>query len=206
MGSAKGFYLHEITMITRRSAFIVLAGAVLSRRACAQDQVPGGSVPTPLAFRIARLPVGLDADVLALMATYGEGDDEAKFVMELQSGSHGRFRYAAGSHPVRFFAELGKALAASATRLSGAKQGTLPFDMAILGPPTLRSSGGGYGGGPGDWYTTKIFLGQDQVEVYFNFNLVFGEAEFSIKDESYGNAVVSELSKVIWWGWHRAFS
>jgi hypothetical protein len=185
-------------MITRRSAFIVLAGAVLSRRACAQDQVPDARVPTPLAFRIAQLPVGLDVEVLALMATYGEGDDETKFVIELQSEAHGTFRHASGSHPVRFFAELGKALAASATGPSGAKQEALPFDMAMLGSPTLRSPGRGYGGGPGDWYPAKIFLGQDQAEVYFNFNLVSGEAEFSIKDDSYGNAIVSELSKVIW--------
>lgn len=87
---------------------------------------------------------------------------------------------------------------ASAPRLSDEKQQTLSFDTVFLGPPTIRSPDGGYGGAPGDWYTTKLFLGPDQSEVYFNFNLVSGEAEFSIKDEDYGNAVLSELSKVIW--------
>jgi hypothetical protein len=52
------------------------------------------------------LSVESDADVLALKATYGEGDDEAKFVVELQSGSHGTFCHPAGSHPVRFVAGL----------------------------------------------------------------------------------------------------
>ncbi|RUM22217.1 hypothetical protein EFQ99_25345 [Rhizobium vallis] len=186
-------------MITRRSALIILASAVLPGGACAQNQPPGGDgIPEPLAFGIAQLPSGSDANVLALMASYGEGDNETKFVIELQSESHGVFRHVPGSHPVRFFEELGKALIASAPRLSDEKQETLPFDTAFLGPPTIRNPGGGYGGAPGDWYTTKLFLGQDQSEVYFNFNLVSGEAEFSIKDEDYGNAVLSELSKVIW--------
>jgi hypothetical protein len=155
-------------------------------------------MPKPVAFRVAQLPGGSDANVLALMASYGEGDTETKFVIELQSESHGLFRHVPGSHPEKFFEELGKVLMADAPRLSDQKQETLPFDTVFLGPPTTRSPGGGYGGAPGDWYTTKLFMGQDQAEVYFNFNLVIGDAEFGIKDESYGNNVLSELSKVIW--------
>lgn len=186
-------------MITRRSALIVFAGAVLSGGVYAQDQVSDGRPPGSLAFKITRPPAKSDADVLALMASYGGGDDETKFAIELKSESHGMFRHVSGGpRPTRFLSELGKALEASDVRLSDAKQNTLEFDIAFLGPPTIRSPGGGFGGGPGDWYTTKIFLGQDQAEVYLNFNLVSGEAEFSIKDESYGDAVLSELSKVIW--------
>lgn len=186
-------------MITRRSALIILAGAVLPGGACAQNQAPGSdSMPKPVAFRVAQLPSGSDANVLALMASYGEGGTETKFVIELQSESRGVFRHVPGLHPVRFFEELAKALIASAPRLSDQKQETLPFDTVFLGPPTTRSPGGGYGGAPGDWCTTKLSLGQDQSEVYFNFNLVTGDAEFSIKDETYGNDVLYELSKVIW--------
>ncbi|MGR9203961.1 hypothetical protein ACU8OG_08425 [Rhizobium leguminosarum] len=184
-------------MLTRRSVLITLAGAVLPGGACAQAS-EGDNIPKPLAFEIVRLPSGSDVDVLALMASYGQGDNETKFVIELQNESHGAFRHVRGSHPARFFDELGKALMASAPRLSDEKQQTLSFDTVFLGPPTIRSPDGGYGGAPGDWYTTKLFLGPDQSEVYFNFNLVSGEAEFSIKDEDYGNAVLSELSKVIW--------
>ncbi|MGR9182642.1 hypothetical protein ACU8L2_07230 [Rhizobium leguminosarum] len=193
------FLSQENDMISRRSALIVVAGAALSGGVYAQDQVTDGRSPGSLAFKITPLPVKSDADDLALMASYGEGDDETKFAIELKSESHGMFRHVTGGpRPTHFLSELGKALEASDLRLSDAKQDTLAFDIAFLGPSTIRSSGGGFGGGPGDWYTTKIFLGQDQAEVYFNFNLVSGEAEFSIKDESYGNDVLSELSKVIW--------
>lgn len=186
-------------MITRRSALIILAGAVLPGGAWAENQAPDDvSIPRPLAFGIIALPSGSNADVLALMASYGAGDSETKFVIEFQSESHGVFRHVPGSHPARFFETLEKTLLASAPRFSEKKQQTLPFDSVFLGPPTMRAPGGGFGGGPGDWYTTKLFLGQDQSEVYFNFNLVSGEAEFSCKDEDYGNAVLSELSKVIW--------
>jgi len=185
-------------MITRRFVLIVIAAAMLSGNVYAQDQVTDGR-PGSLAFKITWLPVKSDADDLILTASYGDGDDQTKFAIELQSESHGRFRHlSGGARPTQFISDLGKALEASDPRLSDAKQDTLGFDIAFLGPPTVRSSGGGFGGGPGDWYTTKIFLGEDQAEVYFNFNLVTGEAEFSIKDESYGNAVLSELSKVIW--------
>lgn len=185
-------------MITRRSALIAFASAALSGSVYAQDQVTDGR-PGSLAFKITWLPAKSGSDELALMASYGDGDDQTKFAIELRSESHGRFRHLAGGpRPTRFISELGKALEASDPSLSDAKQDTLAFDIAFLGPPTTRSPGGGFGGGPGDWYTTKVFLGEDQAEVYFNFNLVSGEAEFSIKDESYGNAVLSELSKVIW--------
>lgn len=186
-------------MITRRSALMILAGAVLPGSACAENQVPDDvGLPKPLAFRIVQLPSGSNTDVLTLMASYGAGDSETKFVIELQSESHGVFRHLPGSHPARFLEALEKALLTSAPRLSEKKQQTLPFNSVFLGPPTMRSPGGGFGGGPGDWYATKLFLGQDQSEVYFNFNLVSGEAEFTYKDEAYGDAVFSELSKVIW--------
>ncbi|OWV67994.1 hypothetical protein ATY76_13830 [Rhizobium sp. R339] len=186
-------------MITRRSVLMVFASAVFSGSLYAQDQVADGRPPVSLPFKITPLPVKSNADDLALMASYGQGDDETKFVIELHSESHGTFRHVTGGpRPTRFLSALGKALEASDLRFSDVKQDTLEFDIAFLGPATVRSSGGGFGGGPGDWYTTKIFLGQDQAEVYFNFNLVSGEAEFSIKDESYGDDVVSELSKVIW--------
>jgi hypothetical protein len=199
LGPWRQLLSQENDMITRRSALIVFASAVFSGGVYAQDQVTDGRSPGSLAFKITQLPVKSDTDDLALMASYGDGDYQTKFAIELQSESRGRFLHVAGgARPTHFISELGKALEASDPRLSNAKQDTLAFDIAFLGPPTVRSSGGGFGGGPGDWYTTKIFFGEDQAEVYFNFNLVSGEAEFSIKDESYGNAVLSELSKVIW--------
>ncbi|MQB42947.1 hypothetical protein [Rhizobium sp. ICMP 5592] len=196
-------------MITRRSILIMLAGTMLSGRSRAQALVADDDTPVPLAFKVAPLTGGSDTEALALMATYGERDSETKFVIEIQapdekegsgpiSFSRGAFRHVPGSRPTRFFEQLAKALTANAPSLSNAKLETLQFGIAFLGAATARLPGGGFGGGKGDWYATKLFLAQDEAEVFFNFNLVSGEAEFSIKDEDYGNTVLSELSKVIW--------
>jgi len=204
-------------MITRRFGLVALASTILVPRALAQvdDELK------PLSFKIARVPdsANAHAGALTLMATYGDNESKTQFVLEFQaerkraidekgsavlgdsigmSFGRGTLRHVPGSHPAMFFEELGKALAASAPKLSNAKQDALPFDVAFLGRPAARSPGGGLGPGPGDWHTTKLFIGQDEAEVFFNFNLVSGEAEFSIKDEEYGNTIVFELSKVIW--------
>ncbi|TCR85231.1 hypothetical protein [Rhizobium sp. BK376] len=101
-------------MISRRSALIMLLGAALSGEACAQNLTPrGDSTSNALALRVVQLAAGSDPNVLALMASYGKGDDETKFVIELQNESHGLFRHVPGSHPVRFLEELKRALVAS---------------------------------------------------------------------------------------------
>ncbi|MGV1814069.1 hypothetical protein ACQZ6M_05110 [Rhizobium rhizogenes] len=204
------FFVYECRMITRRSILIMSLGTILSGGSLAQDLVlADDDFPAPLAFKVAPLTGGSDTETLALMATYGESENETKFVIEIQapdekegsgpiSISRGAFRHVPGSRRTRFFEQLAKALTAQAPSLSNVKLETLPFSIAFLGAATARLPGGGFGGGPGDWYATKLFLDQDQAEVFFNFNLVSGEAEFSIKDEDYGNTVLSELSKVIW--------
>lgn len=62
-------------MITRRSALIAFASAALSGSVYAQDQVTGGR-PGSLAFKITWLPAKSGSDELALMASYGDGDDQ----------------------------------------------------------------------------------------------------------------------------------
>ncbi|MGO7580467.1 hypothetical protein ACC699_37665, partial [Rhizobium ruizarguesonis] len=63
---------------------------------------------------------------LALMASYGDGDYQTKFAIELQSESLGRFLHVAGvARPTHFISELAKALEASDLLLSNAKQDTL---------------------------------------------------------------------------------
>lgn len=204
-------------MITRRCMLMMSAAAILPGGSRAQSLAPANDFPAPLAFRIVVLPGGSDAKNLVLMAVYGEGEDETKFVIDIRgpddkqdgldgkaeaggsiSFSRGSFRHVPGSRPARFFEELAKAIAANAPSASNAKLDTLPFGMAFLGAATARLPGGGFGRGPGDWYPTKLFLGEEAAEVYFNFNLISGEAEFSMKDSDYGNTVLSELSKVIW--------
>ncbi|NLS15855.1 hypothetical protein HGP16_04670 [Rhizobium sp. P40RR-XXII] len=204
--------------ITRRSILILPVGALLSAQNRAEVPLPPDSdFPGPLPFTIALRPPGSDPEMLALMASFGEGEDQTKFIIEIQGprekdgaseGSaetggpisflRGEFRHVNGSRPARFFEQLAKALAANAPSSSDAKLETLPFGIAFLGAATTRLPDGGFGGRPGDWYATKLFLGEESAEVYFNFNLVSGEAEFSMKDSDYGNTVLSELSKVIW--------
>lgn len=201
-------------MITRRSVLILPVAALLSAQSASEVTLPAdGDFPASFPFKIASVTGGSDAETLALMAHYGEGQDQTKFLIEIQgprkkdgsadletpiSFSHGEFRHVASSRPTPFFDRLANALAADSPIFSNAKQESLPFDIAFLGPPAMRLPGGGFGGGPGDWYATKLFLAEGAAEVYFNFNLKSGEAEFSMKDEDYGNVVLSELSKVIW--------
>ncbi|MGY5804683.1 hypothetical protein ACXHMN_25370 [Rhizobium sp. LEGMi12c] len=201
-------------MITRRSVLILPVAALLSAQSGSEVTLPAdGDFPASLPFRIVPITGGSDTETLALMARYGEGQDQTKFLIEIQgprkkdgsadldtpvSFSHGEFRHVTSSRPAQFFEQLANALAADSPTFSAAKQETLPFDIAFLGPPTTRLPGGGFGGAAGNWYATKLFLAEGAAEVYFNFNLESGEAEFSIKDEDYGNIVLSELSKVIW--------
>jgi hypothetical protein len=68
----------------------------------------------------------------------------------------------------------------------------------ILGDHQSRSSSGSFSHNPGgNWIATKIFLAGDQAEVYLNLNPELHQAEFSIKDADYGDAVLAELAKVL---------
>lgn len=194
-------------MITRRSMLMMSAAAILPGASRAGTLAPANDdFPAPLAFKTTVLPGSSDTEALGLIAVYGE--DETKFIIEIHgpdkkpdgpiSFSRGAFRHVPGSRPTRFFEQLAKALAANAPGAANEKLETLPFGIAFLGAATARLPDGGFGGGPGDWYATKLFLGEEEAEVYFNFSLVSGEAEFSMKDQDYGNTVLSELSKVIW--------
>ncbi|GES44910.1 hypothetical protein RsS62_41620 [Rhizobium dioscoreae] len=205
-------------MITRRAVLILPVGLLVSAQNRIEISVPSADdFPVPLAFRVALQPHGSDTETLILMATYGSGEDETKFIVEIQgpdnteggsdrgadvggpiSFSRGAFHHVPGSRPTRFFQQLAKALTAKVSSFSNAKLETLPFGITFLGAATRRLPEGGFGGGPGDWYATKLFLGEEAAEVYFNFNLKSGDAEFSMKDSDYGNPVISELSKVIW--------
>jgi hypothetical protein len=86
------------------------------------------------------------------------------------------------------------------TKVKRAKE--LPFSYAMLGENQARDSSGGFSDKPpGNWMAMKIFIesdsGDDEGEVFLNFNLKDGKAEFSEKDPDYGDLVVAKLATVL---------
>jgi hypothetical protein len=74
---------------------------------------------------------------------------------------------------------------------------SLPFEFGLLGENQSRTADGAFHTLPkGNWTATKLFLANDQAEVYFNFNPVIHKAEFAIKDPEYGDKVLAEFAKV----------
>ena len=110
----------------------------------------------------------------------------------------GRFLAEPGSKPESFLADLEKVLEAKKLPMKASRSVTLPFEYVILGEKQSRSKDGSFSDSPsGDWTSMKLFLGDDQGEVYVNFSPMLNKAEFSIKDEDYGDFVIAELSKVL---------
>jgi hypothetical protein len=93
---------------------------------------------------------------------------------------------------------LQKTLQAKTVPANPVRVAELPFNAVILGDHVSHSSNGGFAvKPPGNWTTTKLFLGDGSSEVYFNFNLVLGKGEFAVKDPEYGDGVLLELAKVL---------
>lgn len=114
------------------------------------------------------------------------------------SSGHGKFVSLPGSDAAVFVADLARALQARKAPSNVKRVDALAFDYVILGENQSRSRDGGFSDSPkGDWTATKIFLGDDQGEVFLNLNPTSKKAEFSIKDSEYGDFVVAELAKVL---------
>ncbi|MBL8956408.1 MAG: hypothetical protein JNK82_36880 [Myxococcaceae bacterium] len=70
------------------------------------------------------------------------------------------------------------------------KPGPLAMGVAVLGQDVVRHKGGGFGNaGEGSWVATKLFpeVGDRQGEVFFNWSVDEGHAEFSEKDVDYAD-------------------
>lgn len=205
--------------MTRLPAVLSIFLVFSTTLAWAQNKPATKDAPPPAAFKIAEVTNRADApaNMLTYAAGFGSGETQPRFLIEIDGEGtrgkvdgkadadadfffyKGRFRHAVGSHPGPFLAEVAKALGAKAPKMSQAKAEVLPFELAILGTRMSRDPGGGFSGKPsGDWVATKLFLADGKAEVYFNFEIRSGDAEFSPKDEEYGNLVVEELSKVLW--------
>jgi hypothetical protein len=182
---------------------------------------PGIQDEASVNFEIPSLP-SKNGERLFL-ATYSSQGKLAKFRIELDPlgpadsksapGSNFKFGKGAikaepGSDASALLPDLEKALAAKKLPSNVKRSDALQFTYAILGENESLSSGGGFSGKPPrDWTAMKIFIGTgeqigtseetDEGEVFLNFNTVSGKAQFSEKDQDYGDYVLAKLATVL---------
>lgn len=97
-------------------------------------------------------------------------------------------------------ADLKKALEAKTAPANIRRVKELPFTYVNLGDNLSQALGGGFNPSPpGDWTAIKIFIGQgeQEAEVFVNFNAAIGKGQFSIKDPDYGDLVLNQLATVL---------
>jgi len=160
--------------------------------------------PDSVQFKVKAVP-SKNAGESSWLATYG---DDAKFVISLRLVantsrnpfvfSKGSFAHVNGSKPEPFLAKLASALGAKSTPTPTHHLQELLFDVAIFGEHETRLDSGGFASRTeGNWIVTKIFVAKGQGEVYLNIDPVVGVGEFSLKDQDYGDTVLSELASVL---------
>jgi hypothetical protein len=145
-----------------------------------------------------------------LLGSYSSNGKTAKFRIELDEPTlsrnanlpiffgKGKFVVEPGSEPEGFISDLAEVLEARKLPNGVRRSPTLPFEYAVLGRNQSRSNEGGFADSPGGhWTLLKLFFGDDQGEVYLNFNLAIKKPEFSIKDPDYGDYVIGELAKML---------
>jgi len=116
------------------------------------------------------------------------------------SSGQGAILSESGSDASTMLAALKKALEAKHLPASVRKTSRVPFEYVILGEHDSQAQGGGFSvKPPGNWTAMKIFLGDgdDECEVFLNFNPVSRKAQFSEKDIDYGDMVVAKLATVL---------
>jgi len=110
----------------------------------------------------------------------------------------GRILAQPGSDATPFLEALKKALEAKKIPKNTPRVASIPFTYAVLGENMSRDANG-FGDKPGHWMPMKIFFNEDEneSEVFLNLNPLINKGEFAIKDEDYGDLVLSELAKVL---------
>lgn len=174
-----------------------------------ETPIPGGTQVGSVAFEIT--PVSTcSAGAHCFDASYSEQGRFARFRIILEAGRSQVDKYKMvfgsgyllpneGSDSSLFVQKLMHALEAHKTPQKPQRVRKLPFEYVILGEHQTREKDGGFVNKPGDWTAAKIFLGkgEDEGEVFLNFNAKAGKAEFSIKDPEYGDIVLAELAKIL---------
>jgi hypothetical protein len=130
-----------------------------------------------------------------LMRTPGDSKD-----FPVKTGE-GRLVAEPGSDASVLLSDHKRALEAKASPVTVQRARTLPFTFVNLGEnPSQAPSGGGFNQDPpGDWTAIKIFIGEgdQEGEVFLNFNQTIGKGQFSIKDPDYGDLVLKQLATVL---------
>jgi hypothetical protein len=152
---------------------------------------------------------------LRLEATYESRGKVAKFAIEFVSthnvGSkdsndfpmgtgQGRFLAEPGSDATVLLADLQRALEARAKPPKILRIPALPFTFVNIGNNLSQAPGGGFNANPcGGWTAIKIFMaeGEQEGQVFVNFNPAIGKGQFSIKDAEYGDIVLKQLATVL---------
>lgn len=187
---------------------LLLTGFIACQRK-KETQVEPPYTPSDSSVGLDILPLTGSEGARRWLATYTDtAGDTTKFDVELGeakadqssvllSSGKGQFLPEAGSDPLPLLTSLKSALQAKRIPQRVEKADALPFTFALLGTNLTRSDDGSFASTPkGNWTNTKIFLANDQAEVYFNYNPVLHKAEFSIKDPDYGDKVLAELAKI----------
>lgn len=131
-------------------------------------------------------------------------DSNVTFTVGIKAGSGGSGPFAWGqammivkekSAGERFLSLFGKSFLGTVPPPSGRGYAPRPLTIstAILGEDLRRDPEGGFSGERGGWTATKWFPEFDGRlgEVYFNYNLAAGKAEFSEKDAEYADDLVA---------------
>jgi hypothetical protein len=112
----------------------------------------------------------------------------------------GRFLAEPGSDATALLADLKKALEVNAAPTNIQRVKELPFTYVNLGDNLSQAPGGGFSvNPPGNWTAIKVFVGEGEQEgeVFVNFNPAIGKGQFSIKDPDYGDFIVKQLATVL---------
>jgi hypothetical protein len=197
------------------AANLIAVGACQRPSASVQDEVQEHYLPSPNSVGFDIESQRTDNASQQWLATYTSQGKTAKFRIELrpaksikdkelvdfdiQSGA-GRFIAVSGSDASVLLTDLKNALEAKTLPSHSERVATLPFTYVTFGNKQSQASGGGFNAKPaGHWTPMKIFIGEGEKEgqVFVNINPVIKKGQFSIKDQDYGDIVLSQLASVL---------
>ena len=206
----------------RRFRALAAPLAVIALLTACRSPTSRNAAPIPEPYLSDQNSVGFDISPLPnaggsrrWLATYVQQGKTARFMLEIDSpkpmdgekdvnlemsSGTGALVSDPESDASAMLAALGKALEAKHLPGKVKRVLRLPFEYVTLGEHNSRAEGGGFSGKPpGNWTAMKIFLGEgdDESEVFLNFNPVSRKAQFSEKDVDYGDPVLAKLASVL---------